>query len=193
MVLCRCQTKVMQVTEDLVFWRQWHMCYVYINLKQIQSSSHGANIGPTGVMSAPDGPHVGPMNFAISERHPLSWLSQLLSAQKYVRKPAFCCPQCRSCSLCVHMEFRLSNELLCEVYKWSANSLLVVDNLSALSNNAFSVDISYAPIASCKILGSNMTYITPTVNIAIQLHSLVTWWARNNFDHIIMCYTRIIM
>ena len=29
------------------------------------SKTHGANIGPTWVMSAPDGPHVGPMNLAI--------------------------------------------------------------------------------------------------------------------------------
>ena len=28
---------------------------------------HGANIGPTWVLSAPDGPHVGPMNLAIEE------------------------------------------------------------------------------------------------------------------------------
>ena len=29
------------------------------------SKVHGANIGPTWVLSAPDGPHVGSMNFAI--------------------------------------------------------------------------------------------------------------------------------
>ena len=29
------------------------------------SKVHGANTGPTWVMSAPDGPHVGPMNLAI--------------------------------------------------------------------------------------------------------------------------------
>ena len=28
---------------------------------------HGANMGPTWVLSAPDGPHVGPMNFAMRE------------------------------------------------------------------------------------------------------------------------------
>ena len=28
---------------------------------------HGANIGPTWVLSAPDGPHVGPMDLAISD------------------------------------------------------------------------------------------------------------------------------
>ena len=28
---------------------------------------HGANMGPTWVLSAPDGPHVGPMNLAIRE------------------------------------------------------------------------------------------------------------------------------
>ena len=29
------------------------------------SKAHGANMGPTWVMSAPDGPHVDPMNLAI--------------------------------------------------------------------------------------------------------------------------------
>ena len=29
------------------------------------SKVHVANMGPTWVLSAPDGPHVGPMNFAI--------------------------------------------------------------------------------------------------------------------------------
>ena len=29
------------------------------------SKVHGANMGPTWVLSAPDGPHVGPMNFTI--------------------------------------------------------------------------------------------------------------------------------
>ena len=31
------------------------------------SKVHGANMGPTWVLSAPDGPHVGPMNRAIRE------------------------------------------------------------------------------------------------------------------------------
>ena len=31
------------------------------------SKVHGANMGPTWVLSAPDGPHIGPMNPAIWE------------------------------------------------------------------------------------------------------------------------------
>ena len=31
------------------------------------SKSHGANMGPTGVLSAPDGPHVGPMKLAFRD------------------------------------------------------------------------------------------------------------------------------
>ena len=31
----------------------------------LDSNVHGANMGPTWVLSAPDGPHVGPMNLAI--------------------------------------------------------------------------------------------------------------------------------
>ena len=30
---------------------------------------HGANMGPTWVLSAPDGPHVGPMNLAIRDSY----------------------------------------------------------------------------------------------------------------------------
>ena len=32
-----------------------------------ESKVHGANMGPTWVLSAPDEPHVGPMNIAIME------------------------------------------------------------------------------------------------------------------------------
>ena len=31
------------------------------------SKVHGANMGTNWVLSAPDGPHVGPMNFAIKD------------------------------------------------------------------------------------------------------------------------------
>ena len=31
------------------------------------SKIHGANMGPTWVLSAPDGPHIGPMNLAVRD------------------------------------------------------------------------------------------------------------------------------
>ena len=37
---------------------EWSQCHP-------DSKVHGANMGPTWVLSAPDGPHVGPMNLAI--------------------------------------------------------------------------------------------------------------------------------
>ena len=37
------------------------------------SKVRGANMGPTWVLSAPDGPHVGPMNIAIREMYPSQW------------------------------------------------------------------------------------------------------------------------
>ena len=41
--------------------------YVQIQLIDLylDSKVHGANMGPTWALSAPDGPHVGPMNLAI--------------------------------------------------------------------------------------------------------------------------------
>ena len=38
---------------------EWHDVYYP------DSKVRGANMGPTWVLSAPDGPHVGPMNLAI--------------------------------------------------------------------------------------------------------------------------------
>ena len=40
------------------------------------SKVHGANMGPTWVLSAPDGPYVGPMNLAIWERFLCTYMQQ---------------------------------------------------------------------------------------------------------------------
>ena len=42
--------------------------------KSPDSKVHGANMGPTWVLSAPGGPHVGPMDLAIREGLGASWL-----------------------------------------------------------------------------------------------------------------------
>ena len=49
-ILLSCRKAVKIVTELVV---------------HTDSKVHGANMGPTWVLSAPDGPHVGPMNLAI--------------------------------------------------------------------------------------------------------------------------------
>ena len=49
-------------------FRQHVICVSGVNggqMKYPDSKVHGANMGPTWVLSAPDGPHVGPMNLAI--------------------------------------------------------------------------------------------------------------------------------
>ena len=42
-----------------------HQLVIFTNTPD--SKVHRANMGPTRVLSAPDGPHVGPMNFAIRD------------------------------------------------------------------------------------------------------------------------------
>ena len=41
--------------------------YFQLSINNPDSKVHEANIGPTWVLSAPDGPHVGPMNLAIRD------------------------------------------------------------------------------------------------------------------------------
>ena len=38
---------------------------MYVHILIPDSKVHGANMGPTWVLSAPDGPHIGPMNLVI--------------------------------------------------------------------------------------------------------------------------------
>ena len=49
-----------------------------INTKSPESKVHGANMGPTWVPSAPDGPHVGPMNLAIRVSFPNAYHTVVL-------------------------------------------------------------------------------------------------------------------
>ena len=48
------------------YWGQFYKKYLRYQLTDyLDSKVHGANMGPTWHLSVPDGPHVGPMNFAI--------------------------------------------------------------------------------------------------------------------------------
>ena len=62
-----------------VQWRQEVLSFRYGRTKfiwvWIANKVHGANMGPTWVLSAPDGPHVGPMSLAIRECFHL-WICQ---------------------------------------------------------------------------------------------------------------------
>ena len=47
------------------YCERWAMVLKTMALSYPDSKVHGANMGPTWVLSSPDGPHVGPMNLAI--------------------------------------------------------------------------------------------------------------------------------
>ena len=53
-------TALSQPRHGCICILQFHVVYIYPN-----SKVHGANMEPTWVLPAPDGPHVGPMNLAI--------------------------------------------------------------------------------------------------------------------------------
>ena len=55
-------TKAIMSVLPLIF-TLWHSSKNHVP----DSKVHGANMGPTWVLSAPDGPHVGPMNLAIRD------------------------------------------------------------------------------------------------------------------------------
>ena len=57
-------------------WNSWrkHTITIHTSLpgSNPDSNVHGANMGPTWVLSAPDGPHVGHMKLAIREVHTIT-------------------------------------------------------------------------------------------------------------------------
>ena len=80
-VLCR-----IQVLLSYIYWQEQAVCWLQSQINRMlsllkmkdkneikwiieqnnpDSKVHGANMRPTWVLSAPDGPHVGPMNLAI--------------------------------------------------------------------------------------------------------------------------------
>ena len=55
----------MRLKISSLIW--WLFCPGGDELSNPDNKVHGANMGPTWVLSAPDGPHVGPMNLTIRE------------------------------------------------------------------------------------------------------------------------------
>ena len=54
--------------------------------KNPDNKVHGANMGPTWVLSAPDGPHVGPMNLAIRDwqiKQVITWTKADLPSRSF--------------------------------------------------------------------------------------------------------------
>ena len=63
--------KVLDVSQPLSCnWSFVTIICGFPSQKLPDSKVHGANMGPTWVLSAPDEPHVGPMNLAIRARIP---------------------------------------------------------------------------------------------------------------------------
>ena len=56
-----------------------HKVLICSGMKVPDSKVHGANMGPTWVLSAPDGPHIDPMNLAIwgvsAQESTINWIS----------------------------------------------------------------------------------------------------------------------
>ena len=66
-------------------WSQYPSPGWYMQLHTPDSKVHGANMGPTWVLSAPDGPLVGPMNLAIRDviNQPLKWRIRIIITRSH--------------------------------------------------------------------------------------------------------------
>ena len=78
----------MEFEVNETFWsikyRLWSRTLAVRSKRHVPDSKiHGANMGPTWVLSAPDGPHVGPMNFAIRGSFQTLFHGKLISYYLY--------------------------------------------------------------------------------------------------------------
>ena len=65
----------------------WGMYLINAGWHSPDSKVHEANMGPTWVLSVPDGPHVGPMNFAIRVDMPVGHIALLSLSCAYNWRP----------------------------------------------------------------------------------------------------------
>ena len=95
-----CNAGPQRINNTIVYLMTWsfllmsrvtanHSDYGLIHLKRTahgnpDSKVHGANMGPTRVLSDPDGPHVGPMNLAIREGMSNQWPGFLIAPFPFV-------------------------------------------------------------------------------------------------------------
>ena len=70
--------KSLGISDDRALY---YCCYDIALLQTFQpipdSKVHGTNMGPTWVLSAPGGNHVGPMNLAIRDGNNMCWMSYM--------------------------------------------------------------------------------------------------------------------
>ena len=98
------------------------------------SNVHGANMGPTWVLSAPDGPHVGPMNLAIRVVSSGGW-----NCVKYSPLQVLCVIQNHEASILYH---RVKFVVLPKIYLIVCWSKPGVHHFQKKANPEATVDIS---------------------------------------------------
>ena len=121
---------------------------VYITFPE--SKVHGTNMGPTWVLSVPDGPHVGPMNLAdrvVLERGPVSRVSSFIS----------CCVQN------AELLYEATGSIvfhLCHIY------LLHLSCRSPTMSCPYAVllyTVMSSPVLSCTVLVPSCPYLVPAL------------------------------
>ena len=117
------------VSKDIIVQSSWptmwhpHFWSLYVQIRVLSpirrqaapdNKVHGAHMGPTWVLSAPDGPHVGPMNLSCYQG-----LSELMSTWYY--KEYFGCFRQRKWH-CIHSCSKVIGIFFCNVEKWYLSS-----------------------------------------------------------------------
>ena len=91
------------------------------------SKVHGANMGPTLVLSAPDGPHVGPMNLAIGD---INSMKQLTGTPLETAAPAVTAEDKERWHYCVDLTNDYYGFAVSRFYVPDVTSTEVVDDVS---------------------------------------------------------------
>ena len=118
------------------------------------SKVHGANMGPTWVLSAPDGTHVGPMNLVIRELISPAWLllGQCVWAIKKIR---FTEPLC---SETPHF-LRLALKRIINAERVFWEFIIIMDKLDARNVKVLSAPSSHQGLVACSDSISKQSHI----------------------------------
>ena len=103
-----------------------------INEISLDNKVHGANMGPTWVLSTPDGPHVGPMNLAI--RVPQDHNNVITIHETWVTSNYLNFNYNLNCTEIKIWQLSPLNDTFCELNGFNKANLMIVTTMTHISN-----------------------------------------------------------
>ena len=143
------------------------------------SKVHGANMGPIWVLSAPDGPHVGPMAFAIRaclQWYLLVWSRVIITSEKSHWEQIFTSDESFIAGHCIHFCLDLDGWVILHRDTYG----IYLRNSAYMFNFTSSVNNKYIPNTGILYQTRTLSYLTILLYLCYVYWTKQMWLRRSN-------------